>query len=266
MVSEWQSKEFVDLVKSIGDAQSKAEEERIVIAEVETLKHRMANSEKAPNRNKMKEYIIRLLYVEMLGHDASFGYIHAVNMAHHHSLPLKRTGYLALTLLLSDHHHLLLLVINTIHKDLSSDNYLVVCAALNAVSKLLNDDAVSAVLPRVVELLRHSNEAVRKKALMALHRFHTKSPSSVSHLLSAFREGLCDTDPAVMGAALCPLFHLVTLDADSYKDLVVTFVGILKQVLERRLPKAYNYHQMPAPFIQVEFEPHSVGFGSILKC
>ncbi|KAG6635885.1 hypothetical protein CIPAW_11G074100 [Carya illinoinensis] len=54
-----------------------------------------------------------------------------------------------------------------------------------------------------------------------------------------------------MGATLCPLFDLITIDANSYKDLVVSFVTILKQVAERRLPKSYDYHQMPAPFIQI---------------
>lgn len=54
-----------------------------------------------------------------------------------------------------------------------------------------------------------------------------------------------------MGATLCPLFDLVSVDVSTYKDLVVSFVSILKQVAERRLPKAYDYHQMPAPFIQV---------------
>lgn len=62
---------------------------------------------------------------------------------------------------------------------------------------------------------------------------------------------LCDNDPGVMGAALCPLLDLIMVDVDSYKDLVVSFVNILKQVAERRLPKSYDYHQMPAPFIQV---------------
>lgn len=62
---------------------------------------------------------------------------------------------------------------------------------------------------------------------------------------------LCDNDPGVMGATLCPLFDLITVDVSSYKDLVVSFVSILKQVAERRLPKSYDYHQMAAPFIQV---------------
>lgn len=67
------------------------------------------------------------------------------------------------------------------------------------------------------------------------------------HLL----QRLCDNDPGVMGATLCPLFDLITVDVNSYKDLVISFVSILKQVAERRLPKSYDYHQMPAPFIQV---------------
>lgn len=76
---------------------------------------------------------------------------------------------------------------------------------------------------------------------------------------------LCDNDPGVMGAALCPLLDLIMIDVDSYKDLVVSFVNILKQVAERRLPKSYDYHQMPAPFIQVSviFMSH---YSTITRC
>ncbi|KAJ7943985.1 AP-4 complex subunit epsilon [Quillaja saponaria] len=244
-----QSKEFLDLVKSIGEARSKAEEDRIVLHEIETLKRRISEPD-IPKR-KMKEFIIRLVYVEMLGHDASFGYIHAVKMTHDDNLLLKRTGYLAVTLFLNEDHDLIILIVNTIQKDLKSDNYLVVCAALNAVCKLINEETIPAVLPQIVELLGHSKEAVRKKAIMALHRFYQKSPSSVSHLVCNFRKRLCDNDPGVMGATLCPLFDLITIDVNSYKDLVNSLVSILKQVAERRLPKSYDYHQMPAPFIQI---------------
>ncbi|KAK1306689.1 AP-4 complex subunit epsilon [Acorus calamus] len=245
-----QSKEFLDLVKSIGESRSKAEEDRIILREVDLLKRRI--SEPDVPRRKMKEYVIRLIYAEMLGHDASFGYIHAVKLAHDESLPSKRTGYLAVTLFLDDGHDLIILIVNTMQKDLRSDNYLVVCAALTAVCRLVNEETIPAILPQVVELLGHPKEAVRKKSVMALHRFHQKSPGSVSHLLSNFRKRLCDNDPGVMGATLCPLFDLITADANSYKDLVMSFVNILKQVAEKRLPKAYDYHQMPAPFIQIK--------------
>ncbi|GFP81537.1 ap-4 complex subunit epsilon [Phtheirospermum japonicum] len=245
-----QSKEFLDLIKSIGEARSKAEEDRIVVREIETLKARLSD----PNtpKFKLKEYLIRLLYVEMLGHDASFGYIHAVKMTHDDNLLLKRTGYLAVTLFLNEDHDLIILIVNTIQKDLKSDNYLVVCAALNAVCRLINEETIPAVLPQVVELLGHQKEAVRKKAVMALHRFYQRAPGSVSHLISNFRKRLCDNDPGVMGATLCPLFDLISIDADKYKDLVISFVNILKQIAERRLPKSYDYHQMPAPFIQIK--------------
>ncbi|PIA35948.1 hypothetical protein AQUCO_03400085v1 [Aquilegia coerulea] len=243
------SKEFLDLVKSIGEARSKAEEDRIVLSEIEILRRRIIEPD-IPKR-KMKEYIIRLVYIEMLGHDASFGYIHAVKMTHDDSLLLKRTGYLAVTLFLNEDHDLIILIVNTIQKDLKSDNYLVVCAALTAVCKLINEETIPAVLPQVVELLGHQKEAVRKKAIMALHRFHQRSPSSVTHLISHFRKRLCDNDPGVMGATLCPLSDLISTDVNAYKDLLISFVSILKQVAERRLPKSYDYHQMPAPFIQI---------------
>lgn len=251
MGSQGSSKEFLELVKAIGEAKSKAEEERLVVEEIEMLKRKIAEPD-VP-RKRMKEYIIRLVYVEMLGHDASFGYIQAVKMTHDDSLLLKRTGYLAVTLFLNEDHDLIILIVNTIQKDLRSDNYLVCCAALTAVCRLINEETIPAVLPQVVELLGHQKEFVRKKAVMALHRFHQRSPTSVSHLVSKFREKILrDNDPSVMSACLCALFDLVSADVHSYRDLTTSFVSILKQVVEHRLPKPYNYHSAPAPFIQIK--------------
>ena len=186
MGSQGSSKEFLDLVKAIGEAKSKAEEERIVTEEIEVLKKKIAEPD-VPRR-RMKEYIIRLVYVEMLGHDASFGYIQAVKMTHDDNLLLKKTGYLAVTLFLNEDHDLIILIVNTIQKDLRSDNFLVCCAALTAVCRLINEETIPAVLPQVVDLLGHQKELVRKKAVMALHRFHQRSPSVVAHLVPKFRK------------------------------------------------------------------------------
>jgi hypothetical protein len=67
---------------------------------------------------------------------------------------------------------------------------------------------------------------------------------------------LCDNDPGVMGATLCPLYDLVLEDPNAeYKDLVVSFVNIMKQVAERRHPTSATTSiitsaQRPAPLRQ----------------
>jgi AP-4 complex subunit epsilon-1 len=54
------------------------------------------------------------VYVEMLRHDASFGYIQAVKMTHDNDLLLKRSEYLVVILFLNEDHDLIILIVNTI--------------------------------------------------------------------------------------------------------------------------------------------------------
>ena len=72
------SKELLDLVKSIGESRSKQEEDKIISNEASLLKIKF--TERNLSEKKMKELLIRAIYVEMLGHDASFSHIYAVNL------------------------------------------------------------------------------------------------------------------------------------------------------------------------------------------
>jgi AP-4 complex subunit epsilon-1 len=252
------SKDFFELVKSIGESKSKQEEDRIIISEVAQLKRKMnevtgagGGSASSQVNKKKKEFLIRLMYVEMLGHDASFGYIKAVEMTASTNLMQKRVGYLTCSLTLSPTHEFRFMIINQLQRDLQSSNHLEVCAALMAVCKLVTVEMIPAVQPMILELLRHDAEIVRKKAVMALHRFHQLNPDAVTDIGDSLRRTLCDRDPSVMGAALCILHDLAVSNPADYKDLVPSYVSILKQITEHRLPREFDYHRIPAPWIQI---------------
>ena len=56
-----------------------------------------------------------------------------------------------------------------------------------------------------------------------------------------------------MGATLCALYELAKHDPYPYRNLIPSLSAIIKQVIEHRLSKTYEYHHCPAPFIQVCF-------------
>ncbi|WIA23806.1 hypothetical protein OEZ85_013480 [Tetradesmus obliquus] len=265
------------LVKAIGECRSKQEEDRIIAAEVDTLKQRLSDprldktrgrsrevdtlkqrlSDPRLDKTRGREYMVRVIYCEMLGHDASFAYIPALQLASDPSLLTKKAAYLALTQLLDYKHELVLLLVNTLLSDLKSDNFVVVASALVVTSKLIGPDLVNAVLPLVIERLSHPRESVRKKAVMALLHFHQMDPDRSGPLAGVelerhFRTTLCDKEPSVMAATLNALASLAATNPAPFRQLIPSLTSILKQVVEHRLPKAYDYHRFPAPFIQIK--------------
>lgn len=202
-------------------------------------------------KKKMKEMIVRAIYVEMLGQDASFAYIKSVELCAATSITQKRAGYLTAALFLSPEHEFRFMLVNQIQRDMKSNNVLEVTAALIAVCKLVTEDMIPAVIGDVLNLLNHDMEAIRKKAVAAMHRFYQMDKRCVLDHTEKLRRILCDRDPCVMGATL-PLFQaMVTDDAMQFKDLVPSFVSILKQIIEHRLPREFDYHRIPAPWIQM---------------
>jgi len=128
-----------------------------------------------------------------------------------------------------------------------------VCAALSAAGRLIGADTIPAVLKLVKDLMQHKEAHVRKKVLIALHGFLQKSPESVEDFcVDIFKRSLCDKDPSVMSAGLNGLFDLAKKDPRAYASVVPSVVVILKQIIEHRLPRDYDYHRMPAPWLQIK--------------
>ncbi|XP_033621132.1 AP-4 complex subunit epsilon-1 isoform X2 [Fukomys damarensis] len=200
----------------------------------------------------MKECMVRLIYCEMLGYDASFGYIHAIKLAQQGNLLEKRVGYLAVSLFLHESHELLLLLVNTVVKDLQSTNLVEACMALTVVSQIFPREMIPAVLPLIEDKLQHSKEIIRRKAVLALYKFHLIAPNQVQHIHIKFRKALCDRDVGVMAASLHIYLRMIKENSSGYKDLTGSFVTILKQVVGGKLPVDFNYHSVPAPWLQIQ--------------
>lgn len=69
-------------------------------------------------------FLIRAIYVEMLGHDCSLAYFNAVKLTQEKQIMAKRIGYLACNIFLHKDHEFMLLLINTMQRDLKSTNHL----------------------------------------------------------------------------------------------------------------------------------------------
>jgi len=96
------------------------------------------------------------------------------------SISHKRAGYLVASLCFSPAHEFRFMLVNQIQRDLASSNQLEACAALHSVCKIVTEDMVPAVIGEVVKLFEHEQELVRKKAVLAMHRFY--QVPSVYHL------------------------------------------------------------------------------------
>lgn len=95
---------------------------------------------------------------------------------------------------------------------------------------------------------------MRKKAVIVLHSCWKLQEESLEGVMERVKKALCDKNPSVMGVSLIMFYDMIkyTENKDKFKDLIGSFVSILKQIIEHRLPTSYDYHRLPAPWLQIQ--------------
>jgi AP-4 complex subunit epsilon-1 len=65
-------------------------------------------------------------------------------------------------------------------------------------------------------------------------------------------KGLCDKEPSVMFAALNMYHRAVRADPFRYKDVTSNLIIILKQIVDHKLSKDFDFHMSPSPWMQIK--------------
>ncbi|KAH8584137.1 adaptin family [Cryptosporidium sp. chipmunk genotype I] len=248
-VDSFSSRQLFDLVKSIGECRSKHEEDNIIFNESSVLKIKLTQN--SLSSNKLREYMIRAVYIEMLGHDASFAYIHAIKMTNDKNAFVKRIGYLACSIFLNKKHELLVLLINTLQRDLNSRNQLDVASALSSLPYLLNSEIFSSIENSLLILLSHQTPAIRRKAYLALLCALEIKPTIFEENTDILMKGLCDSDISVKNSVLYLVDKISSYNPKLCISLIPHLIAIMKQILENNIPKEYDYYFISAPWTQI---------------
>ena len=84
--------EFESLVRAIGESKSKSEEDSIVERMISISKQQIKEGlpRKGDNTKALKDLLVYLIYIDMLGHDTSWAAAAAIQLCSHKSLVVKK--------------------------------------------------------------------------------------------------------------------------------------------------------------------------------
>ncbi|KAJ3810385.1 armadillo-type protein [Lentinula aff. lateritia] len=128
---------------------------------------------------------------------------HAVNLAEAgSSISEKRMGYLFCAEVMPTGHELQLMLVNTLRKDLESQNLANISLALNHLIQCPSEDVIPAIQSRLRNLLVHNSPQIRRRALLAVKVLSTFDSDLLSGSPHDIIERIWDSDETVCNAAL----------------------------------------------------------------
>ncbi len=170
-------------IADIRNCTTKDAERARIDKELAKIRVKFTNNKTKLSAYEKKKYVSKLLYIYMLGYDAGFGHIQAVNLCAGNNFSEKRVGYLGCSLLLNANSEVLRLLINVLKNDLTSTSEHVQALALNCVANIGGPEFTENLYPDVQKMLSADGRCspyVRRKAIICFLRLYRTDPKIVS--------------------------------------------------------------------------------------
>ncbi|UKJ89515.1 gamma adaptin [Theileria orientalis] len=236
-----------DLIRNIRGSKTASEERSVLAKECAKIRSSL-NSDSLTSRRRN---ISKLLFINLLGHPTNFGQVECIKLIASSKFYDKRTGYLALNLLLNEDSEVLMLATNSIKIDLNDPNPYVREMALRALANVGTNEMLRELQYEIEVNMAHNVPNIRKKATVCTVRMLRKeanrnlTPDSISVSLATsylkYIEPLVgDYDNGVKLAGL----SLMSVMLEHYTEIcdLDSFYGLLINALVQTLsPNQSNF-------------------------
>ncbi|CAI4210455.1 unnamed protein product [Parascedosporium putredinis] len=146
--------------------------------------------------------LIKLIYLEMVGHDMSWASFHVLEVMSSPKYHQKRVGYLGAAQSFRPDTEVLMLATNLLKKDLSATAIPVMSLPIITLPHLITPSLALSVQTEMLTRLGHSHPNVRKKTIITLYRLALVYPETLLAAWPRIKERLMDKDedPSVTAA------------------------------------------------------------------
>ncbi|CAK7222852.1 AP-3 complex subunit delta [Sporothrix curviconia] len=192
--------------------------EKSLLDLIRGLRHHKGN-EKAYIQNCLKECraevrsqdmdvkataLLKLVYLEMVGHDMSWASFHVLEVMSSQKLHQKRIGYLAAVQSFRSDTEVLMLATNLLKKDLSATSPITIQLPIATLPHIITPSLALSVLPDLLPRLTHSHRVIRKKTIVTLYRMALVYPETLRAAWPKIKDRLMDPteDPSVTTAII----------------------------------------------------------------
>ncbi|KAI9859596.1 MAG: AP-3 complex subunit delta [Trichoglossum hirsutum] len=136
--------------------------------------------------------LLKLIYLEMFGHDMSWASFHVLEVMSSAKYVQKRVGYLGAVQSFRPDTEVLMLATNLLKKDLSSPSPTTMSLPILTLPHITTPSLSLSLLPDLLPRLSHSQTAIRKKTIVTLYRLALVYPETLRAAWPKIKERLMD--------------------------------------------------------------------------